>query len=91
MSLTQGKVKQHIDGSMQKDTAVFYSITEIGHPRIKPPISVIWMNDIMILMQCPLPLRGVNYTSDFMRDVIAYPCPNFKDCVSKPPFKLGRG
>ena len=47
MGLTQGKVKQYIDGSMQKDTAVFYSINEIGHPCIKPPISVIWMNDIM--------------------------------------------
>ena len=41
MSLIQGKVKQHIDGSMQKDTAVFSSITEIRHPCIKPPIFVI--------------------------------------------------
>ena len=40
-SLIQGKVKQHIDGSMQKDTAVFSSITEIDHPCIKPPIFVI--------------------------------------------------
>ena len=28
MCLIQGKVKQHIDGPMQKDTAVFSSITE---------------------------------------------------------------
>ena len=34
MSLIHGKVKQHIDGSMQKDAAVFSSITEIGHSRI---------------------------------------------------------
>ena len=60
MSLIQGNVKQHIDGSMQKDTAVFSSITEIGRPCIKPPISVIWMNDIMTLMQCPLLVRDVN-------------------------------
>ena len=39
--IIQGKVKQHIDGSMQKGTAVFSSITEISHPCIKPPISVI--------------------------------------------------
>ena len=49
MSLIQGKVKQHIDGSMQNDTAVFSSITEIGHPCMKPPIFVIWMNYVMII------------------------------------------
>ena len=60
MCLIHGKVKQHIDGSMQNDTAVFSNITEIGHPCIKPLIFVLWMNDIMILMQCPLFVRGVN-------------------------------